>query len=227
MNAEHLLDAIGLLDDSLIREAEEYRRPQARRSYGVWLGWAASFAVVLVLGYGLTHLGMGGGNSMAPAAPSGGNAASTPAASAPPADYAPSGSGTGGNALPAEDRDPASGETSEPANPETPEPDVPGNGCDMLDGAVEIFGMESGQIPAIMVDGTLYWYSAEITVARPEELEVRGSTSSTEGEPEEDGQINFPKEGVRYVLLEEGRVGVNWNGGYEWYVFTPEPPRKP
>ena len=61
MNAEHLLDAIGQLDDDLVREAERYRRPKAR--YGFWMGLAASFAVVIALGYVLTHFGMGGGAS--------------------------------------------------------------------------------------------------------------------------------------------------------------------
>lgn len=92
MSPDHLLDAVGLLDDELIREAEEYSRPKARRGSGYWLGWAASFAVVVVLGYGLTHLGMGGGG--ATPENSGGAmenrpAASTPAASAPAGEAAP------------------------------------------------------------------------------------------------------------------------------------------
>ena len=75
MTGEHLLNAMGLLDDDLIQEAEEYRR--SRRGGGPWLGLAASFAVVLVLGYGAVRLGtVGGANNM-----SGG--ASAPAASAP------------------------------------------------------------------------------------------------------------------------------------------------
>lgn len=66
MNAEYLLDAIGQLDDDLVREAERYRRPRTR--YGPLLGWVACFSVMLLLSYGVTHLGMGGGgNSMAPA----------------------------------------------------------------------------------------------------------------------------------------------------------------
>lgn len=78
MNSEHLLDAIGLLDDDLIREAEEYRRPG--RNWRPWISLAACLAVVLTLGYAVTHLefGMGGGS----AAPSD---QSTPAASAPAA----------------------------------------------------------------------------------------------------------------------------------------------
>lgn len=79
MSGLHLLEAMGLLDDDLIQEAERYRRVRPRAQYGKWLGWAASFAVVLVLGYGLTHLGMGGGSSM-----SGGNGAAAPPAGAAP-----------------------------------------------------------------------------------------------------------------------------------------------
>ena len=64
MTANHLLDAMGLLDDELIQQAEEYTRGKGK-NYGKWMAWAASFAVVLVLGYGLTHLniGMGGGGA--------------------------------------------------------------------------------------------------------------------------------------------------------------------
>ena len=82
MNAEHLLDAIGLLDDDLIREAEVYQ--PSRRDYKRWISLAACLAVVLTLGYAVTHLefGMGGG-SAAPSDPSGGNGVSTPAASTP------------------------------------------------------------------------------------------------------------------------------------------------
>lgn len=70
MNAEYLLDAIGRLDDDLVQEAERYRRPKAR--YGRLLGWAACFAVVISLGYILTHVGgMGGG--AAPSFSGGGN----------------------------------------------------------------------------------------------------------------------------------------------------------
>ena len=82
MNSEHLLDAIGLLDDGLIHEAEEYRRP--RRDYSRWISLAASLAVVLTLGYGLTHLGIGGGGgASAPGGVTGAAGADTPAASAP------------------------------------------------------------------------------------------------------------------------------------------------
>ena len=70
MNAEYLLDAIGQLDDDLVREAERYRRPKVR--YGRLMGLAASFAVVIALGYVLTHIGgMNGGS--APSLSSGGS----------------------------------------------------------------------------------------------------------------------------------------------------------
>lgn len=189
MNSEHLLDAIGLVDDDLIREAEAYR--PSRRNYSRWLSLAACLAVVLVLGYGLTHIRMGGG-SAAPSAPSAGTpAASAPAASTPAAST------------------PAGGES-----------EIPGNGCS-FDAAVEIFGMESGQTPAIMVDGTVYRYDLAGAVIRPEESELRDSTSYTDGEPSEDGQINFPRENVRYMVLEDGTVALNWNGSYEWFIFVP------
>lgn len=76
MTGSHLLDAIGLLDDDLIQEAEAYRRP--KRNYRPWLGLAACLAVVLTLRWGLSHIGMGGG-SAGPSTPMN----STPAASTP------------------------------------------------------------------------------------------------------------------------------------------------
>lgn len=103
MNAEYLLDAIGRLDDDLVREAERYRRPRAR--YGRLLGWAACFAVVISLGYVLTHVGgmgggaapsfSGGGNGGAPAsgnsAPSASDGAAVPSETDTPLGPAPGG----------------------------------------------------------------------------------------------------------------------------------------
>lgn len=87
MNREELLQAVGLLDDDLIQEAEAYRRPE--RNYRPWISLAACLAVVLVLGYGVTHLRMGGGMS-------GGASPSAPASSTA-ADYSAL---TGGDDLP-------------------------------------------------------------------------------------------------------------------------------
>lgn len=110
MTGEHLLDAMGLLDDDLVREAEEYRRP--KRNYGPWLGLAASFAVVLALGYGVTHIGMGGANNMS-------GAASAPAASAPEAGEPPASHPAGGDDLPQENAGNADGQGDilEPSSP--------------------------------------------------------------------------------------------------------------
>lgn len=201
MNAEHLLDAIGLLDDSLIREAEEYRRPRAGRSYGVWLGWAASFAVVLVLGYGLTHLGMGGGNSMAPAAPSGGNEASTPAASAPASSC---GGGGAEDMAPEENESPASGENGEPGAP----------------------GAQGGKFcPAIMVDGVLYRSTGRPVPAEPDPSVIQTVASYTSGTPEIDGQTNFSQDlTARYVMTDIGLLVLVEE---EWTLFEPVPPGKP
>ena len=50
MNTEHLLDAIGLLDDDLIREAEEYKSLRKRPNYRRRGSLAACCALVLALG---------------------------------------------------------------------------------------------------------------------------------------------------------------------------------
>jgi len=83
MTSEFLLEALGLLDDGLILDAER-RTVKKAVPLPKLLGWAACLAVVAVLGYGVTHLGMGGGNSAAPASSK--PAASAPAASTPAAD---------------------------------------------------------------------------------------------------------------------------------------------
>ncbi len=216
MTANHLLDAMGLLDDELIQQAEEYTRGKGK-NYGKWMAWAASFAVVLVLGYGLTHLniGMGGGaaNGGAPGASQG-------------ASSAPSASSGGG------EMNDAAGEGDQSAIEalpnEKPDDVIAPAGDASFDGAVDIFGMEPGQVPAIMVDGTLYWDASTTSVIRPEEeAGVRFSTSYTDGEPFEDGQTNFHPEGVRYMVLENGTVAVNWNGSNEWHILSSERPPEP
>ena len=77
MTAEYLLEAMGLIDDDLIQDAEV--RPAARPAPARWRQWgalAACLAVVAALGYGVTHLPMGGG-SKSSASPSADAAAST------------------------------------------------------------------------------------------------------------------------------------------------------
>lgn len=131
MNAEYLLDAIGLLDDGLIREAEEYSRP--RRDYRPWIGLAASFAVILTLGYALTHLNLGMGGSAAPGNGMSGGAAGSPAGSyggaeAPPPASAEGPDGSG----------PQSGEG--PGSPDAAAPQEPG-----AFGGSEVGSSEQGQ----------------------------------------------------------------------------------
>lgn len=67
MTREHLLEAMGLLDDDLIQEAEKPVR-RKKRNPEVWVSLAACLAVVLTIGYGLTHIGMGSGNTASGAA---------------------------------------------------------------------------------------------------------------------------------------------------------------
>ena len=62
MTSEFLLDALGLLDDELIQDAEASAAPKSL-PWRRWTAWAACLALVLALGYGVTHLGMGSGNS--------------------------------------------------------------------------------------------------------------------------------------------------------------------
>lgn len=201
MNAEHLLDAIGLLDDGLIREAEEYRRPQARRSYGTWLGWAASFAVVLVLGYGLTHLEMGGGNSTGNSM--NGGAAGEPAFSAPAGgDILYSGDGSNGM-----DSD----------IPGLPEPDAPAESSDP----------EGEFRPAIMVDGVLYFSTGEPIPGEPDPSAIRTVVSYTSGTPEMDGQTNFSQDlSAQYAAVEmDGEQKLAVLMEQEWILFDTVPPR--
>lgn len=138
MNAEYLLDAVGLLDDGLIREAEEYRRP--RRDYRPWIGLAASFAIVLTLGYALTHLGMGGG--AAPENQASGSAANAPSGSCggdgvpPLEEYRPPASAEGENGSGM----PGGGDWAEPSSPDAASPQEPG-----AFGGSEVGSSEQGQ----------------------------------------------------------------------------------
>ena len=63
MTSENLLDAVGLLDDDLLQEAE---LPVRKQRGGVWQQWiplAACLAVVVVMSYGLTQFGAVSGGS--------------------------------------------------------------------------------------------------------------------------------------------------------------------
>ena len=203
MNAEHLLDAIGRLDDDLVQEAERYRRPKAR--YGRLMGLAASFAVAVALGYVLTHVGgMSGGNSAAPEFSGGGNG----------------GAPASGNSAPSGMEDGSTGEVAEPnapgesiySPPSGENAEAPGEAGDWLF--------------AIRVDGTVYRATEEYIHLDPEEGDIRYTTSFiNSAEPEEDGQANFEPVGRAYTVLEDGRVAVRHGEETDsWRIYDSAPP---
>ncbi len=197
MNTEHILDAIGLLDDDLIREAERYSCPRVRHSYGTWLGLAASFAVVLALGYGAVNLGGGGNKSCtASSAQLSGGAECLPG-------EAMSGGTDGENTV---------YDSLEP----TPEPTEPTPGAVSAE-----FSQNGGDVfrAAIMVDGVLYW-----STGRPFSGEVDGAQNVTayiNTVPEMDGQTNFSQDlSARYAMTDQG-LAVEMDG--VWVLFETAP----
>lgn len=195
MNSEFLLEAIGLIDDELISDAERRGAKKNPVPLPKILGWAACLAVVIVLGYGVTHLRMGGaGNSAAPAASA--PAASTPAASTPAA-------GAPSAEAPA---------ASEPAAPAASAPSG---------GSADVSAPMEGTLPAIMVDGVLYWSTGAPVPVEPAPGAIRTSDSYTDGLPEKDGQNNFSSESVEYAKIDMGVVVLM---DHEWVLFTAEPP---
>jgi len=70
MTREHLLEAMGLLDDELIREAEE---PVSRKKWNrnAWISMAACLALVLTIGYGVVYEGWWSANSSSGSASAG------------------------------------------------------------------------------------------------------------------------------------------------------------
>lgn len=217
MTGSHLLDAIGLLDDELIREAEEYQPP--RRDYSGWIGLAASFAVVLTLGYALSHLNLGMGGGAAPKNEMSGGAASAPAASqggtveAPPPgslEGIPQGGGDWG-----EPGSPGAADSS-CAGMESQEPGANGGGS-----------VTGDWLCAIRADGIVYRATNEYIRLEPEESDIRYTTSFISGsEPEEDGQANFLPVGIAYVVLDDGTAAVYHEDNDTWCVFDSVPPRE-
>lgn len=63
MTSEYLLDAIGLLDDDMIQDAEEGAKPAFH--WRRWGAWAACLTLVVALGYGASQLGAGQDGSSA------------------------------------------------------------------------------------------------------------------------------------------------------------------
>lgn len=200
MTTNHLLDAMGLLDDDLVQEAEGYAALRRQKHHGIWMAWAASFAVVLVLGYGLTHLnlGMGGG-----AANGGGN--NQTAASAP---SAPSGGGAmNGGSTEAGDSDTVGGDglpaAQEPMSP------APSEGTGDL---------------AIIIGDVVYRSTGETIPLFPDGDDIRYDLSWYE---EESGEVNSDP-GLCCVMLEDGSVAVAWDFQSQgWTIFAPDPPSEP
>ena len=178
MNPEYLLDAMGLLDDDLIQEAERYSRPRARRSFNRWMGLAASFAVVIALGYAVTHLWSVGSNSTANGN-SGGAAGNQ---------GAPSSSAIGGETLPSNEGD----LNCDNSVPEELEPNAPGSVV---------------QCPAIMVDGILYYSTGIPIPGEVDESVIQTVTGYTSGVPEMDGQTTFSQDlSTQYAMTDLGLV---------------------
>lgn len=219
MNTEYLLDAIGLLDDELIREAETCTLPRRRLNYSRWMTLAASFAVVIALGWLLRNgIGMGGG-SAAPGNTASG-AAGEPSSSAgmeaspPESMEGPDGSAPQGG-----------GDWAEPGSP---------NGSGSSDNAMSQEPGANGEgsltgdwLPAIRVDGVVYyWDTREYIHLEPEEDDIRYTTSFINSwEPEEDGQANFLPIGLPYVVLDNGTVAVLHNEETNtWKVYDSVPP---
>lgn len=208
MNAEHILDAMGLVDDDLIQEAERYSRPRGRMAHREWLGLAACFTVVVALVYGLAQLGMSGGNGY-----SGGMATEGwPASSAP---NTPAGGTAGGNMAPPEEAD---GSLGDGDTCPLPEPDSSGQREE-----------QPGWIPggegfcdAIMVGGILYCSTGEVVAVAVEESEIRTVVSYTNTLPEMDGQTNFSHDlAARYAMTDQGLV-VEMEE--QWVLFDPVTP---
>ena len=209
MNAEYLLDAVGLLDDGLIQEAETYTLPVRRSHSGGWLTLAASLVVVIALGYVLN------GGLRGPA--SGGSAA-------------PSASGGGAQSVEAAGSQGFSGGVNSGSNPAVPEgpgsfpqdnvePGTPGEPSG---------GSESGEwLDAIRADGVVYRATNKYIHLEPEEDDIRYTTSFVNSaEPEEDGQANFLPVGSAYVILDNGTAAVYHEDDGTWCVFDSVPPRE-
>lgn len=215
MTSEHLLDAIGLLDDSLIQEAEEYSRP--RRDYSRWMGLAAGFAVILALGYGATHIGGMGGGGCAPEFS--GGAAGAPSVSSA---FDPGPASTD-QALSPAGGDSSAGGAVEPPNADSGSVDVP-NAADPADPGVAE-ETPGDWLFAIQVDGVIYRATNEYIHLEPEESDIRYTTSFIDGaEPEENGQANFLPVGCAYVMLDDGTAAVYQEDTGSWRVYDSVPP---
>ncbi len=206
MNQEYLLDAIGLLDDDLIQEAETYTAQKRKPNYRTWMAWAACFVVVIALGYRVSHFGLGSANSNNNNA-SGNSARPSNSPSASSSAGMTNEGQNGGNGMPSIAEPSTSGDPSSSvgANPSGSPSDPEEDWC-----------------AAIMVDGVLYWSTETPILGEVDESVIRTVTSYTDGQPEEDGQTNFDRDlTTRYAMTRDGLV-VQIEG--EWILFDPVPP---
>ncbi len=220
MSAEHLLDAIGLLDDDLIQEAEAYAAQGRKPGYRAWLAWAAVFTVMVALSYGASHLGMGG-NSADPGWVSGG-ANSAPAASTPAATEGPTGEPADTPFDIPSPSEPAGSPSADVAlGASSDSVDTTGSNAESGSEADIPWGAEDF-CPAVMVDGVLYWSTGRAVSDEVDEGAAQGVTSYTSALPEADGQSNFSQDlSAKYAWTQEG-LAVLMDGG--WVLFDPVPP---
>ena len=193
MNAEYLLEAVGLIDDDLIAGAMEAParqaapRPRLRR----WAALAACLALAAALGrFALPAMtgGMIGSEST-------GDAAS------------PNSSSGGGGAGPSLSGAAGEGDSAGQAAPEEP-------GCDSESTAGD-------RNFAVMVDGTVYWYTGRVLAGEVDPSDIRGNTVYTDTAlPEAEGEANFTGS-CPYALTGDG-AAVLMEG--EWVLFSPTPP---
>ena len=178
MNADFLLDAVGLIDDDLILDAEA--APAARKAPPAlrrWAPLAACLALVIALGWSLPQMfRMGSAGS-----PSNSSGAGAPEASA---------DGTTGEAAPPADQSPSGGSSD-----------------------------AAGDRPAcIFVDGTLYFSTDKEIAGKVDESAIRGTTTYTDGIPDQEGETNFSREGTLYAVTADGVVVLIEE---EWVLFIP------
>lgn len=75
--------------------------------------------------------------------------------------------------------------------------------------------------PAIWVDGQLYWSTFQAISGEVDESAILGTTTYTDGLPDEEGEANFDRDGTLYARTDEG-IAVELDG--QWVLFTPDRP---
>lgn len=75
--------------------------------------------------------------------------------------------------------------------------------------------------PAIMVDGQLYWSTGQVLSGQEDASAILGTTTYTDGLPDQDGQANFDQDGTLYARTADG-IAVQMDG--EWVLFTADGP---